>query len=410
MIWLRDARVRGYAVSRAKRLGRIAWVTLAVGIVLAPLHALVPVALIPLAAIVAVAAAVARSPKVLGAGPMRVDRSGIRSADGSVILHDAEIERGVVTSSGMGAQAELTLADGREVHVGAWTWAEAEAALAELGLDASRRRTQLDLAGESRTAIGLLLAYFALVPLSVVAVFAYLASPLFFSLFSGAALLAVRGLGALTRPPTVEIGADVVLVRRPFGSESIPLRDVVDVACSNHAVLLTRASGQRVMIRGVGLSPQAVRAAAARIQQARSVLHATSSPRSVLDALSRRGRDLGSWKRDLGAIIGQGGDYRTRSLDPGDIARALEASDASPTERAGAAMLLARHPDPELRARVRIAVDRAASPKLRVALERIVEDAEEPAVEAALAEAEAEHAALDGSAARASRGMMRAPS
>ncbi|MBL9028331.1 MAG: hypothetical protein JNL21_39435 [Myxococcales bacterium] len=402
MISLRDARVRQYEVAKAKRRGRVAWITFALGIVLAPLHALIPIALIPFAAIVAITAALARSPKLLASGLVQVDRSSVRSA-GSVILNGAEVERGVVTSSGMGAQAELTLADGREVHVGAWTWAEAEAVLAELGLDASRRRTQLDLTGESRTAVGLLLAYFAAVPLGVFAVLAYLASPVFFSLLCALAVAVFLGLGALTRPPLVEIGADVVIVRRSTGSESIPLRDIVDVSWTNQAVYLTRAGGKRVVIRGLGASAQAVRAAAARIQQARAVLQASTSPRLVLDALSRRGRDLGAWRRDLGAIVGQGGDYRTRSLEPSDIAQALEAADASPTERAGAAMLLASHADPEMRARVRIALDRAASPKLRVALERIVENADEPAVEAALADAEAEHASLSGHARGASR-------
>lgn len=392
MIWLRDATVRRYAVARARRFGRLAWAALLVALVLVPFFFTAGAGLLLLAIGLGVAAAAARSPATVTSGRLKVDRSSVLSEDGTVIFTKEEVARGVVTSSGLGAQAELTLKDGREMHVGAWTWAEAEAVLAELGLDASARRTQLDLTGDSRTVVGLLLAYFACIPLGGIAVVAFAESPIFFSAFAALAVLTFMGMGALTRPPVVEIGADIVIVRRPWGARSVPLRDIADVTCDGMGIRLVRREGKPVVIGGMGSAPQAVRAAAARIRQALSAFRGAAAPRTVLDLLGRRGRDLATWRRDLGAAVEHAGDYRTRSLEATDIAQALESADATPTERAGAAMLLSGHPDPELRARVRIAVDRAASPRLRVALERIVELADEPTIEAALAEAEAEHA------------------
>ena len=386
--------MRRYRVGMARKVAWAAAGFFVAGVVGAVIHLGVMAALVACAFFLGIASTVVKNPSTLWVGPLQIDRQGLTTPDGKLLATRDEVESGVVTSSGLGALAELTTKDGRELHVGTRTWAEADAVLAELGLDVAGKRAKLDTASDVRIAVMFLLAQYV-VPVGIAVVIGSVAIGGTFTgaLMSVFGLIAVGALAALSRPPTVEIGGDAVIVQWRYKREVVPLRDIVDVRWTNSVIWLTRANGGRVKVGGLGMSAQAVRAAGTRIQQALQALHAARAPQVALDALTRRGRDIPSWRRDLDAVVGHAAGYRTTTIDAESVAVAMESPEARPTQRAGAAMILARHPDPEMRARVRIAVDRAVSPKLRIALDRVVENADDATLDAALSEAEAEFTA-----------------
>jgi hypothetical protein len=392
MFWLPDASIRRY---RARLARRIAWGALGIfvaGVGVAFASGALGGILISLAFVAGIGSAFAKSPVTLHSGPLRADASGLWSSDGRSLVDRDAVREGVVTSSGMGARAELTTHDGNELHVGANTWVEAESVLTELGLDVANRRASIDLSSDIRVAVGLILAYFGVFFLGALPFILFVAGAALAAVIVAALLpLAALTAGLLSKPPVVEVGGDAVVLQWRHKRVVVPLREVAAVVWTPTSLGLQKHDGHKVAASGAGMSSQAIRAAAMRIQQALHAYRSSSTPQVALDALSRRGRDLATWKRDLGSIVGHSAGYRSTAIDAEAVAQALESKDADPAQRAGAAMLLATHPDPEMRARVRIAVERTASPKLRVALGQVLLNAPDAALDQALAEAEAEH-------------------
>jgi len=175
------------------------------------------------------------------------------------------------------------------------------------------------------------------------------------------------GLGALTAPPTVTIGADGVTVRRWRRSRFIPYEAIQHVLHYGRLLAIELGDGDVIRLgSGKAVYAQAI---AARIQAGRAARQTAGRPSAHGADLDRKGRPLASWREALQRVVGAA-HYREAAWSADALQAVLADGGSSGERRLGAAIAL-REVDSEASARIRVAAETSARDALRVALETL---------------------------------------
>lgn len=291
------------------------------------------------------------------------------------------------------ADVELELHGGKNLSVRVGSVAEGDALLAQLGVDPAKRRGKIPLSSEAkRVFTGVALTFLAtmVVMFSTFTLIAAFNLPKPLPLVGIIALFVAWVAGpwlliAASRPPTLTVGADGVLVELAFGRKRfIPLGDIESAVAFGPTLKLVLRNDEILEYGGVwSTSVDRAAAAAKRIQDAVDARTADSPPSAKLALLNRRDRPISVWREALQGLVREG-DYRTPSLSIGDLHEVLDSEVASVEQKLAAAMVL-RAADPEAaRAKVRLAASRVAHERVRIALNSTLEAEDDEAIEEAL--------------------------
>lgn len=296
-----------------------------------------------------------------------------------------------------GPSVVLSLRDGRELAAEVDDTEQAEGLLDALGLSAAERRclvrtTRFGPRVLAATGLGLLSVVGGVLLLiagsTVLGVPKPIPSGVLIPYLFVQTLLTWAAIAA-TRPPEIVVGADGVELRRAFGRRTfVPFAELASVERSGDALALVFRDGRQARVTsGVGGD---LGAALLRIRAGLAAAADDPLDPAKLSLLSRAGRGLTAWRRDLGRVLEGRSGYRESPLREADLEAAL--ASGSREQRVGAALALSTRP--EGAGRLRIAAERTADPRLRVALEGLAGGAalDEAALEEALAAEGAEEA------------------
>ncbi len=269
------------------------------------------------------------------------------------------------------AVVDLCLVGGDIVRVEVPTEADGQALIQKLGFAPDERRVTITLASPQRMlaagCVGLPLISAVMVVLlgllsgrvDVRGLVPYLTAILLF--------LLVRSW----RPPEVVVGADGVLVRRPFQKKYHSFASLGRVDADGKRLRFLHDAQEARASEFVEGEPELVRAAASRIEQARAARAAGVTHARVGALLERGDVPLAEWRQKLSGLLG-GGDYRSATVTPEALLSVLEDPAEDRGRRIGAAMLL-RIAAPDAAPRIRIAAQTSADDALRAALELVAE-------------------------------------
>jgi hypothetical protein len=151
----------------------------------------------------------------------------------------------------------------------------------------------------------------------------------------------------------IQIGLDAVRVGRTV----IPYSDIRSATADGRMLAIERSSGPRLARR---LPNEAVTRTFAE-----SIADRTKRVETGAGRIGREGRALEAWKRDLLSP-----DYRAAAISSEEAARILEAGGATPDQRIGAALILAKAGEQE---RIRTSAASCVEPATRSALERVAD-------------------------------------
>jgi hypothetical protein len=213
-------------------------------------------------------------------------------------------------------------------------------------------------------------------------------------------MLAVALVMAMAMPSAVEVGADGVMIRAPWGRRFVPMGSVSRVEAydesyrnrSLHGVLLKLHDGGEVKIP-VGARRGDETSAAALLERVREAVdtYRRGDVEGASALLDRGDRSVGDWITYLRSVgVGANVTLRSAPLLPERLWRIVESASAKPADRAAAAVALAA--TGEDRTRLRVAADAVVEPKLRVALATAANtDVDDEALGEALEELRAAH-------------------
>jgi hypothetical protein len=168
---------------------------------------------------------------------------------------------------------------------------------------------------------------------------------------------------------TVTAGADGLVIEWARGWRFVAYRDIADVSADGEHVRLVLRNHKVVRLRALQAD-----------QIVKRVGSAIAQDRGAEDSLEAReaARGDGSvdeWIARIERLGSSAGGYREASLDREGFLRVVADEDASPSARAGAALVLsqAKMTDDERRT-IRSAAKSSAHPKVRVALETVADE------------------------------------
>jgi hypothetical protein len=206
-------------------------------------------------------------------------------------------------------------------------------------------------------------------------------------LFALACLIGI-GLALWFASYSVQVGRDGVYLGRWRARRFIPVSEILSVQERRtargvlegfHIILRAKPSVTVALKR-----PEQAETLKARIE--RAVAASRGDGAGALAQLSRGGRSLETWKKEL-AVLANGGGFRAAATSFDDLDRVLHDPAATPEHRIAAALALRSRAEPHTRNRIRIAAEASVHPKVRVALSELAEGRDaDAAVEAALAD------------------------
>ena len=217
------------------------------------------------------------------------------------------------------------------------------------------------------------------------------------SMFYIVPVLGVALAALMSLPTTVEVGADGLMIRGPWGRRFVPMGSVARVEPYDesdrrralHGVLLRLRDGSEIKIP-VGTRNHDDGRVAALIERIREAVdsYRRGDVEGASALLGRGARSVGDWITYLRSVgVGANVTLRSAPLVPERLWRIVESANAKPVDRAAAAVALAA--GGEDRTRLRIAADATVEPRLRVALTTVAEgDADDVTLTKALEELE----------------------
>jgi len=314
-----------------------------------------------------------------------VDGALVIERQGSTERLEADDVSHATVVPGQGLLVEM--ADGRRLDAKIADSTQADALLAALQVGPDRRRFDAKLVPSAlRWLFGLGLV-FALLALGMAAdqTMPRFASGLTF-LVGAVALIA--GFVRATRPPTIEVGADGVRIRRRGKERFVPFGELSAAHTRGAGLLLERHDGSTEVVRVPSGNEERVRALEHRIRLGLASQAEEPDAGSRLALLERRGRDIETWRDDLRRLVDSDVGYRSLPLSRDDLIAILETPTTPIEQRVGAALALEALDGAEAKPRIRVAAERTAEAGARVALEQAAEhELELAALEAALEEA-----------------------
>jgi hypothetical protein len=198
-----------------------------------------------------------------------------------------------------------------------------------------------------------------------------------------------------TRPPSFEVGADGLSIRRAFGPRFIPFSDLASVDPGPASLTLRFRNGRSELLRVPAGDHQQVEALAHRLRLGIAAeSEEGGAARTAL--LSRERRSVGEWRASLRAMLVGDAGYRRAPLTIDELDRALTSAGTSNEVRLAAALGLRAIDAPDAAARIRIAAEACAQPRVRVALQRVADEEEAERADAAVEEAIRELAPTEG--------------
>jgi Bacterial PH domain len=189
------------------------------------------------------------------------------------------------------------------------------------------------------------------------------------------------------RKGRVTVGADGILVERPFRKRFIPADAIRKAETQQDRLALTLDERGKMSVLALPTDREAGPGLlAARIQ---TLLEGRSGATVIASALvARGGRTLAEWKEQLKKLIAGTAGYRAETAPVDVLLRTAESSALPAEQRLGAAMAIGLSDDAQAKERVRVAVEGIANEKLRVAMgEALDGKLDEASVEAALGDA-----------------------
>ncbi len=300
-------------------------------------------------------------------------------------------------------EVDLGLRGGGQIIAKVASPDDAERLLVAAGLDASKRTMRIEL-GETTflTWMTVLLGPAAVLPLTQAilgfapirpgagALVAFLAVfvVLFVALFA-----AVR---AAWGPAKLIIGADGIVVDRPFRDEFVPHARLASIKINHDLVVFVLDDGTRVRARARHLDDVQRGELRARLDAAKAAFDRGDDSAESLARLDRGGRTIDAWRGALRALLHQQGSYRATPLTREQLLAVLESPAAPAERRLAAAVSLSAAGDAEIATRIRVAAEACARPRVRIALAGVADGAvDDAAIEAAIAEDEASRARAD---------------
>lgn len=216
-------------------------------------------------------------------------------------------------------------------------------------------------------------------------------------LLPGWGICAILGLYALLLVPTllpqrVDVGHDGVFLRWLGNKQFIPFSSIGQITKTKVGVELFLRTGRHHEIQLTqkdGAAEAQLAALVARIEAGMAAQQGrTRAEEEAL--LTRGGRDLETWLREMRALGTGAGGYRVMAIARERLWDIIENPSADPSAREGAALALSSTLDDEDRARLVALAQRTASPRLRVALDGVSRETDEPRLRVALETAERE--------------------
>jgi hypothetical protein len=300
--------------------------------------------------------------------PIVFDERGVE-ARGKLVVPRADLTTAYVIPGNESAlpRVVITGKSGVVVEMDVGSDQEARSVVASLGKDATHQ--SVDFVGVSRAGSLTGVALLAAMPLAL----ALFTLGMILQMPALCVVAAVFGLGAPIGlvANTIRIGADGLLVDNRLDSRFVSWQDVASVKPTWRGLSLELENGKSVPVPITSRfylsanEKDQQQAMLERIEEARRAF-ATRAVSVAATKLERAGRDVSQWLAALAAP--DAGGFRDASMRHEDLLAVLE-SQASPTARLGAAVMLARKGDETEKARIRIAAEACAEPKLRVALE-----------------------------------------
>ncbi len=328
-------------------------------------------------------------------GKVRVDAEGVWLR-GRLLVRRAAIADAVWTPKG--SEGFVRVLDKKRnvlVDIDVTDESEALALLGILGIDPSRRRARFAavspvLATTRNLLVGLVPALLVLVVGAALALAGYGFPNGTFAWAIG--LFWLPFLVGYALPTDVEVGADGVLVRSPFGRRYMAFADVLAVALDKDTIQVVLREGKAQIKVGGGWGQKADdahedgAALLARIEAGMKAYRERTDVAPLASFLARSGRAHDEWLGELEKLREGTSTYRSGAIREDDLWRVVDDAAAPPDARAAAAFLLRQDaPRESTRLRLRVASEGTASPELRVALEAAA-DGDEASLAAAVAD------------------------
>ncbi len=290
----------------------------------------------------------------------------------------------------------LVLVEGEELRFDLESRADAEAALAELGLEATARPLSVPIVspadeGSPGGRVFGLLALLGLAPLALAAGAASLvgvmrllagagrAFPFDSLAFFFVSTVLTYLLFRYFSPRAATIGVDGITIDQPLGKRFVPFAQLAAIDEDDKGVVLTTRDGERVPLSvsfgkiapfAADGSTERRAAIVDRIRQARARSGDGKLDEAKLARLDRAGRSISQWSQSLAQAKTAG--YRVESFEADELVRVACDPEASPERRVGATLALRERESPEI-ARVRVAAGACVDEDLRHALEAAAE-------------------------------------
>lgn len=312
------------------------------------------------------------------AGRLSVSAAGVTVVRGGArrTIAAADIEAGLLVPTRTGAtEVELHLRDGRLIRASVESEDDARAMLDRLGLGPDRRRVAATMGNPNRWMAAGCMTF---APSAIAGIVALILAMIYDvhplpALILGSMVASFPPILVFlaARPATVVVGADAVMVRRPFATRVIPLSDIQSVGSlgADLKIQLRADAGRdgEDLITVAGTEAALAAGIAARIREA-IVRRGSGEGALAAGDLDPGDRSFADWRASLSTLLKRGADYRRAALGAEDLLAVVDDAAAPPARRIGAAIALRDGDHPEARARVRIAADTCADEETRAAL------------------------------------------
>ena len=310
----------------------------------------------------------------------------VRVEDGTLHVEHARATESTRVSSLRDAQVvathddhvavELTLRDGRVLHVPTDSWDDAWRWLDDASIASHRRATTFRLGTRAQSFVWAVIGLVLLGPL-VTFIVGLLPYMMFLrlgvtntaALTSGDVALWLASAWVIWRwgrPATVLVGVDGVALRGVFTTRFVPMSDVASASvASDGAFVLTRLDGRSFSLSPNDSKHPGARQAAFAIAQMQR--RASRSSRAVdLTMLDRRGRDAAAWREAMSSLSTSTAAFRGVTPDRQALLAVLDEPGADVERRVAA--VLALRGDEAAQSRVRVAVDACSDEPSRDAM------------------------------------------
>jgi hypothetical protein len=191
-------------------------------------------------------------------------------------------------------------------------------------------------------------------------------------------------------PASLIVGADGIVIDRPFRDSFIPFAQLDSVTMTNDRVTALLRDGTRLHARARHLSTVQRGELRVRLDAAQAAFHRGEGEAPALAQLDRGGRAIAAWRAALRELPSRPSSYREATLTREQLLAVLESPAAPAERRLAAAVSLSAAGEAEIAARIRVAAEACARPQVRIALAGVADgDVDDAAIEAAIAEDEA---------------------